>query len=128
METTLTETKAIPFRASLKVALSVWTVSGILALAASAILAMMILTQPESLLRLPLMMAIFFVPPLVSGAIIGLRTRRHPVLAALAGYALLLPLLIVGFIAINAAQGPYVSWLTGKTYTLYFASYIEMGF
>ncbi len=126
-ETTLTATKAVPFLPSLKLASKMWAVSGGMAVAAGAILMMLILTQPESPLRLPLMFSIFFGPPLVSGTIIGMRARRHPVLATLAGYALLLPFLIVGFIGVNACQAPYVSWLTGKTFTYPFGLSVEAG-
>ncbi len=127
-ETTLVETKAVSFWPSLKLAWKMWTVSEVLALFASAILMMMTFMEHEAPLRLPLMMTIFYAPPLVSGTLIGLRARRHPVLATLSGYALTLPLLIIGFAAINAAQSSYVSWLTGKTYAQYSYSYIGAGF
>ena len=118
-ETTLTETKPVSFRSSLKTSLKVWLTVDILALTAIAGMVLINLFGRDPILRLMLMETGLIVPPLVAGTLIGLRARHRPVLATLAGYTLTLSLLIVGLSAINAGQAAYLHWLTAKYYSFY---------
>lgn len=118
-ETTLAETKAISFLPSLKMALKVWLAVEIPMLAAVIGLVLINLFARDAALRLLLLNVGFFVPPLVAGTVIGRKARRYPVRATLAGYALLLPLLIVGLAAISAGHAAYLHWLTAKYYNFY---------
>ena len=126
-ETTLTETKAVSFWPSLKLALKVWTVMTVATLIIGFLIRTVSLLKGEATVFSILTLTAFFAPPLIAGTIIGLRTRRHPVLATLAGYALLLPVLLIGFIGLNVWQVSYTGWLTAKTVSHPFGYYVGTG-
>ena len=117
-EKTLTDPKTVSLWPSLKLALKVWARADVAMLAICLILPVLTMTNSEMLLRSPLIMTGFFVPPLISGAVIGLRARRHPLLCILLGRLVLLPILITYFICSNLWSQYYITLVTNQPFSL----------
>ena len=113
-EKTLAATTSGRLESSLKVALKVWGGSDIVTTLLCLLLPILTLSASVSPLRSALILTIFFAPPLISGALIGVRSRRYPVLFALIGRILMLPLIMLGFIGVNAWSQCYSYLVTGK--------------
>ena len=127
-EKTLTDSKTVPIWPSLKLALKVWARADVAMLVIYLIMPVLMLTNAEMPLRSPLIMMSLFVPPLISGAVIGLRARRHALLCTLLGRLMLLPVLIAYFIGSNLWNQYYTTLVTNKHLPMSLASTLIYSF
>lgn len=115
---TLAETKSVSMWASLNTSLKTWAIVNICAAVLRAAYQPIQLTPNITALQTLALSLMLYTTllgmPLLAGVMIGLRAHRRPLLCALGGNLLLLPLLVAGWTGANHWSHHYIGWVTGR--------------